>query len=461
MLDTQLLVMANIICSEDIIDDSWRINIDTYAHRLSNGRWHPYPYLISLAKQVQEAIVSGNSRIIIQAPPRHGKSEFISRWVPTWYLDMFPEKRVMLASYEATFAATWGAKVRNELMTNEETWANVRQDKKASNDWLTMEGGGMVTAGVGGPITGRGFDLGIIDDPVKNWEEAHSAAGRRKRRAWFDSTFYTRGEPGSTILVLMTRWHEDDLGGYLVGEHADDWQVIRLPALAEADDSLGREEGEALCPERYPAPVLERIRDAVGTSVWQSLYQQSPAPDEGLIIKKEWWQHYTETPQLEEIIQSWDMTFKNTKDSDFVVGQVWGRSGADKYLLDQIRGRLSFVDTLEAIRDLSRRYPMAHAKIVEDKANGPAVISALSSEITGIIPYNPRGSKLSRVNAVSPQIESGNVYLPLSSTYPWVDDYIYEWSVFPNGKHDDQVDATSQALIRFGSSGSNIFMGRA
>jgi predicted phage terminase large subunit-like protein len=181
------------------------------------------------------------------------------------------------------------------------------------------------------------------------------------------------------------------------------------------------------------------------------LYQQSPQPAQGQIFKRDWWNFYRQAPfPFDEIIQSWDMAFKGTDASDFVVGQVWGRKKADKYLLDQVRARMDFPTTIQAVKTLSAKWPQAHAKLAEDKANGPAVIDTLKREISGLIAIEPQGSKEARANAVSPQIESGNVYLPDPSIAPWIHDLIEECAAFPKGTNDDQVDAMTQALLRLG-----------
>ncbi len=392
-------------------------------------------------------------RLIVTEPPRHGKSELISRYFPAWYLGHNPDERVILTSYEADFASSWGRKARDlvEEYGAELFGVRVRQDSSAANRWdIEGHSGGMVTAGAGGPITGRGGNVIIIDDPFKNAEEANSKRIRDKVWEWYQSTLYTRLEPGGAIIIVMTRWHEDDLVGRLLNPEygeVEDWETINLPAVAEEGDVLGREPGEALWPERYDLVELGRIKKTVGSYWWNALYQQRPSPPEGSIIKREWWRFYKEPPShLDEVIQSWDCAFKETTTGSYVVGQVWGRKGASKYLLDQFRGRVDFVATLRAIKSMSNKWPIARLKLVEEAANGPAIISLLKSEVSGIVPVGPKGSKEARLHSVSPDIEAGNVYLPGGA--PWVHDYIEELVAFPSGANDDQVDATSQALDR-------------
>ena len=422
---------------------------------MSEGRWFPYEHLLFLNRKLVDVAAGRIKRLIVSMPPRHGKSELVSRYFPAWYIGTFPDKRIILVSYEADFAATWGRKARDLLEEHGPSLFGIRVsgNSSAANRW-DIEGheGGMVTAGVNGPITGKGADIGIIDDPVKNDQEAMSVTYQERTYEWYKSTFRTRIQRDGAIILIMTRWHENDLAGKLLAaqeEEGEKWEVVSLPAIAEDDDPLGREIGQPLCPDLFTKDALESIKKAVGSYWWASLYQQRPSPAEGGIFKRNWWQYYRRVPdRFDEIIQSWDMTFKDTKTADFVVGQVWGRKGANKYLLDQVRDRMDFPATIQAVRTLSAKWPQARAKLVEDKANGPAVIATLKREISGLIPVEPQGSKESRAWAVSPDIEAGNMYLPDPGIAPWVHDFIEECAAFPNGANDDQVDAMSQALMR-------------
>lgn len=256
---------------------AWRAEPHTYAARVSRGQWLMYDWLVYIGRIISRELVRGNARIIVNAPPRHGKSEFLSHWTPTWLIDNLPAIQVMLAAYGANFASEWGRKVRNELATNPHCRTRLRPDSKSANRWHTPQGGGMVTAGVGGDVTGRGGHVILVDDPHKNWQEAQSSLHRRRVVEFFTGTLYTRLEPGGSIIVLMTRWHPEDLCGYLIDEHSDNWRVIRLPALAEEGDPMGRSPGEALCPERFTADVLhDQIRPGVTELPWLASYQQRP-----------------------------------------------------------------------------------------------------------------------------------------------------------------------------------------
>jgi predicted phage terminase large subunit-like protein len=429
-----------------------------FAWLASRGQWRLAPHLDLLAEKLLDVAQGKLRRLLIQMPPRHGKSEFASGHFPAWYLGTFPDRRVILASYEHGFAASWGAKARDRFAEwGPHLWRLwVRRDKQAADDWqIAGRAGGMVCAGVGGPITGRGADLLVIDDPVKSAEEADSETYRERAWNWYRSTAYTRLEPRGTLILIMTRWHEDDLAGRVLAEAAksgEAWEVIKLPALAEEGDVLGRAEGDPLWPERYPAQALAAIRASIGPYWWEALYQQRPAPPEGALFKREWWRFYAlrDLPQsFDRVIQSWDMAFKETTDSDYVVGQVWAAKGTRIYLLDQTRERMDFARTLQAVQALSHRWPTATLKLVEDKANGPAVISALRRKVRGLVAVKPQGGKLSRAQAILPLVEAGNVWLPDPREQPWVEAFLAEARSFPVGAHDDQVDAMSQALQRF------------
>jgi predicted phage terminase large subunit-like protein len=206
-----------------------------------------------------------------------------------------------------------------------------------------------------------------------------------------------------------------------------------------------------LWPERFNVETLDNFKREMGSGAFNAQYQQHPSLPEGNIFKREWWRLYDRKPaemavEMETLWQSWDMAFKETKDSDFVVGQVWGLKGANRYLLDEVRGRMDFVGTKAAVRMLTEKWPAAKKKLVEDKANGPAIISELRNSIIGLIAVEPDGSKEARAYSVTPEIESGNVYLPSPANCSWIDDYIEELSAFPKGANDDRVDTTTQAL---------------
>ena len=266
------------------------------AHELSGGEWQPANHLVAIDRVITRAMAGfGPRRIVIQCPPRHGKSEYCSKWVPTNFLTRFPEKRAILTSYEANFAASWGRKIRNNIDEHSNRLGiSVSKGKSAANDWdLEGYGGGLITAGAGGALTGRGADLMILDDLIKNHDEALSDNVRESRWEWWQSTASTRIEPGGLAIFVGTRWHEEDPQGRVLRaamEGGDPVTLIHLPALAEANDWLGRRPGQALWPQRWSRMDLLKRKRALAQYWWLSLYQQLP----GRHGSSEWPESYFE-----------------------------------------------------------------------------------------------------------------------------------------------------------------------
>lgn len=437
--------------------DAWRFSPALMAAHLTRDDADPYQvpaHIAYLASRIAKAVARGNARIIVSMPPRHGKSELISHWLPVWLFHLQPSLRVLLASYEASIAQEWGRAVRNSIAEyGPELGVEVAGDSAAADRWRTTAKGGMWTAGAGGPFTGRGGELLIIDDPHKNFQDAHSPTMRQHVWDWYRSTARSRLHTGGSIIVVQTRWHEEDLAGRLLAAsesgEGEKFEHIILPALAEEADELGRAPGDALWPENYDEDALAAIRKASGTYIWTGLYQQQPSTPEGSLVKRSWWKWYHQGPDrlsFEDWVISWDMAFKAVEESSFVVGQVWAKRGADRFLMDQVRERMDFPETRAAVKLLAQRWPQATRILVEDKANGPAIMSDLKHTVPGLIPVPAEGSKESRVHQVSGIIEAGNVYLPDVSLAPWVPEFVQEWSDFPNAANDDQVDAAVHAL---------------
>ena len=427
--------------------------------------WHHQLLATTLDQFARKEI----KRLMVFMPPQHGKSELVSRRLPAYLLGRYPDDSVIACSYGSDLASRMNRDVQRIIDTptyasifpeTQLSGANVRSD--ASGNWMRNSDlfeivghrGGYRSAGVGGGITGMGCQWGLIDDPIKNVKEAHSQTFRDSVWEWYGTTFYTRLRQGASVLLTMTRWHEDDLAGRLLNNAANDpsadqWEVLSLPALAENAPIPGdpRIEGDPLWPTFKQPKELDAIKATLGSYLWSALYQQRPAPEGGGILKIGWFKFYTQAPAtFQQVIQSWDMTFKGKQDSAYVVGQVWGRNGSEKYLLDQVRAKLDFPATLLAVKALSRKWPQATAKYIEDAANGPAVMDMLKREVQGMIPVRPDGDKEERAAAVSPSLEAGNVYLPDLSIAPWVGDLLSEVAAFPKGMYKDQVDTLTQAL---------------
>ena len=435
--------------NKKIIDEVFRIKPSSYAAVCSGHKWRKYAHIKYIESRILDSLYSGGGRFILTIPPRHGKSEFISKWVPSWYLDTFSDRNIILTSYGDDLASGFGRFVRNHFEQNELAMAKLVQDSQAANRFQTTNGGGMVTAGVGGPLTGRGASLMLIDDPYKNWEEANSPRVRQSIRDWFDTTFYTRQEPNATIILLQTRWHHDDLAGYLQNEHSDSWEVINLPAIAEENDPLGRSVGDALCPQRYDIEALTAIKEGISDQHWLSLYQQRPTRAGGELIKREWWKYYDLVPtNITHRVQFWDTAQKPGLTNDYSVCATWGKAHDGYYLLDLFRKKLEAPDLEQAvIQQFSKWRP--HAVQIEDKSSGSSIIQYLrrNTQIP-ILAYNP-GQKDKQLRAIeaTPLIRSGKCFLPRQAA--WLSDFLVEHEQFPNTLHDDQVDVTSQMADYF------------
>lgn len=442
----------------------WTVYPHLFAKRASGGKWHPYKHLRYISSILGPEIINGGGRFIITCPPRHGKSELISNWLPTWFLYNWPQGRVILGSYALEFASKWGEKVKTNLTENRLIETPLSMSTKAKKKFATLDGGQMICAGVGGPITGEGADLFIIDDPLKNYQDAMSELIRERHKDWYRSVVRTRLEPGASVVVLQTRWHEDDLAGWLMSnrDREDDpnrkpWTVINMPAIAEENDILGRGMGEPLCPERFGVQDLKEIESDLEDLIWSAMYQQRPTALKGNIILKEWLKFYDTRPEsFDEMAIFADLSFKEGTNTDFTVVECWGRVGASIYLLDQIRARMGFPDQISAIREMARRHPDAYCKQIEEAANGSAVIETLKNEIMGLIAVKPHTSKQARLAAVSPLYQAGNVHYPSDKIASWINNNIAEILTFPNAKHDDTVDTASMAVFQLGKVSSSI-----
>lgn len=385
---------------------------------------------------------------------------FVSETFPSWFIGRNPERRVIEVSYGDLLARRFGRLNKSKI---EEFGAELFGIKIASENssvinWgIENHGGQMVSAGFGGSITGQGADLLLIDDPIKNRKEADSQLFRDRLWDEYRNTLLTRLTPTARIIIILTRWHEDDLAGRILKEEGNNWSILNLPAIAEKDDLLGREEGKALWPEYgFDENYMTNIKVSIGSRAFNSLYQQRPSSIEGNLFKRDYFRYYSELPRLNQIIISLDCAFKDSSTSDYNAFLIIGRNRANFYALDLIKGRFDIIKTMQILRNLCIKYPTARTKLIETKANGDAVIQMLRKDIPGIVGFNPDVSKVARANAVIPYFEAGNFYLPEPTLNPWVEDYIEELVSFPNGVNDDCVDATTQALLYLSKSIRNI-----
>jgi predicted phage terminase large subunit-like protein len=425
-----------------------RTDLSAYAAAL----WPPFEMarhhrtLIDALERVESGIFD---RVMILMPPRHGKSLITSTLFPAWYLGRHPDKSIIASSYGQELASDLGRRVRG--FVSDPLHRAIFPDCAISDDsdsvhrFHLTQGGAYFAVGAGGALTGRGADLLLIDDPIKGREDADSAAVRRSLQSWYESTAYTRLQPGGAVIIIATRWHESDLVGWLLKEHAGEgWKVISMPALAETNESW-RKEGDPLWPEKFPLDTLIRIKGAIGSSAWASLYQQRPAPEEGNIFHRDWWRRYSEAPaQHQRLIFSLDCAYKTGKANDYSVILVMAETKTGYYILHISRGRWEFPELKRqaiALADIWK----PNSVVIEDAASGQSLVQSLKAETRlPILPVKASGDKQSRAHAISPLVESGKVSLPESAS--WLTDFLDEATAFPASAHDDQVDALSQAL---------------
>ena len=408
-----------------------------------------WPHILHIRQHLDRVTAGEIRRLMIFVPPRHGKSELTTVRYPAWRLERAPETRVIIGCYNSTLAEVFGRSARRICSER----IALSADRTSVGDWETTAGGGLRAVGVGSGVTGRGADVIIVDDPIKSREEANSQAYRDRVFNWWTDDLYTRLEPDAAIILILTRWHMDDLAGrILASEDAPNWTVVSLPAFAEANDPLGRTEGEALCPERFDEEALATIKAVQGSS-FEALYQQRPSALEGAIFKRDWWRHYREGPTFSRIVQSWDTAFKAGEANDFSVCTTWGETKAGWYLLDRWKRRVEFPALKVMAQTLFEQFKPS-VVLVEDKASGQSLIQELKRDTRlPILAIKVDSDKVSRAYAVTPLIETGRVFLPESA--PWLVDYVDSMANFPNATYDDDVDSTTQALnyLRGGDAG--------
>ncbi|HIU22659.1 MAG TPA: phage terminase large subunit [Candidatus Fimihabitans intestinipullorum] len=427
-----------------------------YVEFVHEGRWIKGKAVSYICDKVQEFIEADTGHafdiLVLSIPPQHGKSMTITETLPSWYLGKFPTKRIIEASYSEDFAQLFGRRNLRKIEQFGKELFNIEKGNIANNTEFELSNGigGMISRGILSGVTGRPADLMIIDDPVKNRQEADSKTYRDRVWAEWNDSFKSRLSFGAKVIIIQTRWHEDDFAGRII-KNEKHVTVINLKCEADNNDPLGRKPGEALCPEigkgnEWLKDFKSTFTTKEGSRTWNALYQGSPTPDDGNIFKRKWFKYYEKLPTLPYMLISVDATFKDKEDNDFVSIQVWGKRNSDFYLIDRVKEHFGFTETLNVIRQLRNKYNKCSAVLIEDKANGSAIVEVLQREFSGIIPINPEGGKIARANAVSPSFESGNVYFPKNKQ--WLYDYETELVSFPNAEHDDDVDCTTQAVNR-------------
>jgi predicted phage terminase large subunit-like protein len=388
-------------------------------------------------------------RLMLFLPPRFGKSVVTSTVFPSWYLGRNPHKSIIASSYGQELSSDFGRRVRGFVSDplHRAIFPNsiIVDDSNAVHRFGLTAGGNYYAGGAGGPITGRGADLLLIDDPIKSREDAYSVATRRNLKDWYQHVAYTRLQPGAAVVLIQTRWHEDDLAGWLLREHAKKgWRVVSLPAIAESGDLLGRAEGATLWPEKFSLETLQRIKEAIGSSAWASLYQRRPTRQEGAIFHTGWFKSLPEQPTYHRCILSLDTAFKTTQTADYSVVQTWLENPIGYYLTQCWRGRVEFPQLKNRVLEIAEVWK-PNAVLIEDAASGQSLVQSLKNETRlPIIPVRPQGDKTMRASAVSPLIEAGKVFLPEKAD--WLADFMDEVTAFPASPHDDMVDAMTQFL---------------
>jgi len=411
-----------------------------------------------------ERVANGTcKRLIINMPPRHTKSEFASYLLPAWFLGKFPHKKVIQASNTGELAVGFGRKVRN--LVDSEVYNNIfpnlalQADSKAAGRWNTSKGGDYFAIGVGGTVTGKGADVLIIDDPHSEQEAAMAASNPDiydKVFEWYTSGPRQRLQPGGAIVVVMTRWAQRDLTGQVLKSAAqrsgEEWEVIEFPAILPS--------GNPLWPQFWSIEELSALREELPNAKWQAQYQQNPVGNESAIVKRDWWKWWEkdDPPVCDYILQSWDTAFEKTQRADYSAGTTWGIFACEEdnfapniILLNTYKKRVEFPDLK---RDVMREYNEYEpdSLIVEKKASGAPLIYDLRAMGIPVQEYTPgKGQdKIARLNSVSDIIASGKVWVPQTR---WAEELVDEVAAFPSGEHDDLVDATTLALMRFRQGG--------
>lgn len=401
-------------------------------------------------------------RLIINIPPRHMKSLEVTVCYPTWSWITNPWKRFIKVSYSDMLSRKHNILSRDIITSPwyQDNWGDryvLKGDVNRQNQFANDHHGMMYSTSTGGALTGEGGDVIIVDDP-QNPLMANSETEREASINFFKNTLQTRLNDPKTgaIIVVMQRLHEQDLTGYILAEDLG-YEHLCLPAIAEkhtvvtfpiSGREVVREEGDLLNPGRFDRQSLDDLKRSMGSLQFAGQFQQTPAPAGGIIFKREWLgQFYRQAPTMNMLIQSWDQPFTKSEGSAKCAGIVMGRRGADIYVFDLVNEKMEFTESVAAMRSLSGKWPKARAKVVENKANGPAIVSLLHKEIPGLVEFNPKGSKEERALSITPYLEAGNLHLPDPVQHPWVHDFIEDLLRFPKGTYKDTVDAFVQGVL--------------
>jgi predicted phage terminase large subunit-like protein len=423
-----------------------------YVEYVHEGRYIHGRFSQFLCREVQEFIEAktGNAYdiLLLSCPPQHSKSMTITETLPSWFLGKWPEKRVIEISYNDDFAKKFCRRNNEKIQQfGKDIFGITLGYPNTSNEFYLSNGvGGMMSRGVLAGVTGNPAELIIIDDPIKTSQEADSKTVRENIIDEFTHAYKSRIAPGGKIIVIMTRWHKQDLYGIL-SEAEPNVKVLNFPVeCEEQNDLIGRSFGDPLFPEmgkdkQWLVSFKSTFTTKEGTRAWNALYRGRPTDDEGSIFKRAWFKFYDTLPKIAYKVVSVDANFKEGESTDYVAIHVWGKINNEFYLIERFKRNMGFVDTIAKLKDVLHRHADYKVVYVEDKANGSAIIDMLKRRYVGIVPVNPEGGKVARANAVAPLFEAGNVFVQRKDY-----DFIEECCDFPNSDHDDEVDAMSQAL---------------
>lgn len=431
------------------LGDNYKLTPATLAHRL-NPRWIPAHHLMYISAKIARAVHRGNGRIIISVPPRHGKSELITKYTTVWGLEHFPHWNYILATYGAELSTDFGREVRDIIQHNEDLLkVRIRKDTSRAGRWKTPEGGGMASVGIGGAITGRGANVLLIDDYIKEVKEALSKTIKDYIWDWFVTVAITRLEPGATCIIIATRWAHDDLIGRILRHNPGGrWEYIELPALADRDDVLGRAPGEALFPERYDAAALRERKDTLGSFWFNAIFQQRPVRDSDALTNISWLKIVDLLPEVdqEQKARIWDLA-ATQGGGDYTAGthMLYDRAHNATYITNVIRKRLSPQQVEILVRQTAIADGTDCTIYIEQEpgASGKALVEHYKNNVlpefkVEAVPHND--GKLARAQPFLAACEAGRVYLLRGD---WNDAFTAEFATFPGGDYDDQIDTAA------------------
>lgn len=424
--------------------------------------WH-HDILTSKLDSVVRSIENGEPRrVIVRQPPQAGKSEIISRRFPPFVFGKHPEWNIIATAYNDTWAEGLGRDARNILDSDRYgkifSRTQLSQDSRARGLWHTSSGGQYLAAGVGGGITGNPAHILIIDDPYKDRQEAYSVATRKHVFEWWRTSARTRVRFNGAVILLMTSWHEEGLDNALIKmakDTGEEWEIVDIPAMSEAgykgihplDPRKFTGEGVSFWEKNFPTESLKKTKKVSGPENWSAMYQQKASPAAGNIIKRPWVKLWQKLPtDFDEILISWDLAFKKEEQSSRVAGQKWGRVGSRMYFMDRHTELMEFSESVDNFLKMLKADKRIGPRLVEDKANGPALESVLGKKIPGLIMVPVQVDKAERLRAVSFLFRAGNVFYPDPEVHPWAEECIEELVKMPNSAYNDDTDATTQAL---------------